>query len=68
MGVPRGFRVAPNGAADAVYTAPLVANTAVPTWHEGHRELPFVFVGSAASAAGGLGMLTAPVDQAGAAS
>lgn len=53
------------GPAVAAYTAPLIANTAVPTWHEGHRELPFVFVGSAASAAGGLGMLTASVAEAG---
>jgi formate-dependent nitrite reductase membrane component NrfD len=53
------------GPAVAAYTAPLIANTAVPTWHEGHRELPFVFVGSAASAAGGLGMVTAPVTEAG---
>jgi formate-dependent nitrite reductase membrane component NrfD len=52
------------GPAVAAYTAPLVANTAVPTWHEGHRELPFVFVGSAAAAAGGLGMLTASVAEA----
>lgn len=53
------------GPAVAAYTAPLVADTAVPTWHAGYRELPFLFVSSAASAAGGLGMLTAPVAQAG---
>jgi hypothetical protein len=53
------------GPAVAAYTAPLMANTAVPSWHEGHRELPFVFVGSAATAAGGLGMVTAPVSEAG---
>jgi formate-dependent nitrite reductase membrane component NrfD len=53
------------GPAIAAYTAPLIANTAVPTWHDGHRELPFVFVGSAASAAGGLGMIVAPVEEAG---
>lgn len=53
------------GPAVAAYTAPLMANTAVPAWHEGHRELPFVFVGSAAAAAGGLGMVTAPVAEAG---
>jgi hypothetical protein len=53
------------GPAVASYTAPLIANTAVPTWHDAHRELPFVFVGSAASAAGGLGMLAAPLDEAG---
>ncbi|HMI21432.1 MAG TPA: hypothetical protein VK496_00810 [Gaiellaceae bacterium] len=27
------------------YTAALVANTAVPIWHEARRELPFVFAG-----------------------
>jgi DMSO reductase anchor subunit len=53
------------GPAVAAYTAPLMANTAVPAWHEGHRDLPFVFVGSAAAAAGGLGMVTAPVSEAG---
>jgi formate-dependent nitrite reductase membrane component NrfD len=52
------------GPAVAAYTGALIADTAVPTWHEGHRELPFVFVGSAASAAGGLGMIAAPLAQA----
>ncbi|AYY15618.1 polysulfide reductase [Actinobacteria bacterium YIM 96077] len=42
------------------YTAVLVADTAVPAWHEGYRELPFVFAGSALASAGGLGMLAAP--------
>ncbi|MHB1928322.1 MAG: NrfD/PsrC family molybdoenzyme membrane anchor subunit [Acidimicrobiales bacterium] len=49
------------GPAVASYTAVLLANTAVPAWHEGRREMPFVFVGSAAGAAGGLGLLAAPV-------
>ena len=49
----------------ATYTAALVANTAVPAWHEAHRELPFVFAGSGATAAGGLAMLLAPTAQAG---
>jgi hypothetical protein len=44
----------------AAYTAVLVSDTAVPAWHEGHREMPFVFAGSAAAAAGGLGLLAAP--------
>jgi len=48
------------GPAVAAYTAALLSDTAVPAWHEGYRELPFVFVGSAAIAAGGLGMLGAP--------
>lgn len=44
----------------ATYTAVLLANTAVPAWHEGHRELPFVFAGSAATAGSGLGLIVAP--------
>ncbi|EHY87200.1 NrfD/PsrC family molybdoenzyme membrane anchor subunit [Saccharomonospora azurea] len=43
----------------ASYTAALVADTAVPAWHDAHRELPYVFVGSGAVAAGGLGVLAA---------
>jgi formate-dependent nitrite reductase membrane component NrfD len=45
------------GAGVATYTAALLADTAVPAWHDGHRELPYLFAGSAATAAGGLGML-----------
>jgi hypothetical protein len=48
------------GAGVAAYTSALIANTAVPAWHEGHRELPFVFVGSAASAGAGFALIAAP--------
>ena len=48
------------GPAVATYTAVLLCDTSVPAWHEAHRELPYVFAGSAASAAGGLGLLAAP--------
>jgi hypothetical protein len=63
--LPRVGRLAGMGAAAfgpplATYTAALIANTAVPAWHEAHRELPFVFGGSGMAAAGGLGMLLAP--------
>ncbi|MDT7725518.1 MAG: hypothetical protein QOI21_2094 [Actinomycetota bacterium] len=66
---PRVGRVATVGAgllgpAVAAYTAVLVSDTAVPTWHDGHREMPFVFAGSAAGAAAGLGMLATPIAQA----
>lgn len=44
----------------ASYTAALVSDTAVPAWHDAYRELPYQFVGSAAIAAGGLGLATAP--------
>ena len=40
----------------ATYTAVLLANTAVPSWHEPHDELPFVFAGSAMAAGGGITM------------
>jgi Polysulphide reductase, NrfD len=45
------------GPAIATYTAALICDTAVPAWHAGYREMPYVFAGSAASAAGGLGLL-----------
>jgi formate-dependent nitrite reductase membrane component NrfD len=51
------------GPAVASYTGVLISDTATPAWHEGHREMPFVFVASAASAAAGLGLLAAPLDQ-----
>ena len=49
----------------ATYTAVLLANTAVPSWHEPHTELPFVFAGSAMAAGGGLTMVFTPVGEAG---
>ena len=53
------------GPAVASYTSVLLADTAVPAWHDAHRELPFVFAGSAVTAAGGLGMLAVRPDGAG---
>jgi formate-dependent nitrite reductase membrane component NrfD len=53
------------GSGIATYTAALVCDTAVPAWHDAHREMPYLFAGSAAAAAGGLGMLTAPAAQTG---
>jgi formate-dependent nitrite reductase membrane component NrfD len=52
------------GPAIATYTAALICDTAVPAWHEGYREMPYVFAGSAASAAGGLGLLATHPDHA----
>ncbi len=62
---PRAGRAAAVGAgllgpAVASYTSVLIADTAVPAWHESRHELPFVFVGSGAAAAGGLAMLVTP--------
>jgi polysulfide reductase-like protein len=40
------------GPALSTYTAVLVADTAIPAWHEAHRELPFVFAAGSAMSAG----------------
>jgi formate-dependent nitrite reductase membrane component NrfD len=67
--LPRLGRVATLGAglagpAVAAYTGVLIADTAIPVWHDAYRELPFLFVGSAAGAAGGLGLIGTPTAQA----
>ena len=53
------------GPAICTYTAALICDTAVPAWHDAHREMPYLFAGSAASAAGGLGMMVVPAEDAG---
>jgi len=65
LGRPAGIGAAVVAPAVASYTAVLLADTATPAWHEAYREMPFVFVGSAAAAAGGLGMMAVAVDEAG---
>jgi len=65
VGVAGTVGAAALGPAVASYTAVLLSDTAVPAWHDAHREMPFVFVGSGAMAAGGLGLLGAPVAQQG---
>jgi hypothetical protein len=52
------------GPAIATYTAALICDTAVPAWHAGYREMPYVFAGSAAIAAGGMGLLATALDAA----
>jgi len=52
------------GPAVATYTAVLVADTAIPAWHESHRELPFIFAGSAAASAAGAALAFTAVDAA----
>ncbi|WP_298804068.1 NrfD/PsrC family molybdoenzyme membrane anchor subunit [uncultured Pseudokineococcus sp.] len=65
VGRASGVAAAVLGPPLATYTAVLIADTAVPTWHESYPELPFVFAGSGMAAAGGLGMIAAPVHEAG---
>jgi formate-dependent nitrite reductase membrane component NrfD len=53
------------GPALSTYTAVLVSDTALPAWHDAHRELPFLFAGGAAASAGAAAvMLTPPEDAA----
>lgn len=59
-----GLGAAATAPAVASYTAVLLAHTSTPAWNSARRELPFVFVGSAASAAGGLAMVFASPDDA----
>ena len=47
------------------YTGALVANTAVPVWHEARHELPLVFAGSALASAGAASVLLTPAADAG---
>ncbi len=49
----------------AAYTAVLLSDTATPSWHAAYRELPFVFVGSAAAASAGLALVSAPLAETG---
>jgi formate-dependent nitrite reductase membrane component NrfD len=68
--LPRAGALATIGAAAlgpgiATYTAALLSDTAVPAWHDAHREMPYLFAGSAASAAGGLSMLAVRPEHAG---
>jgi Ni/Fe-hydrogenase subunit HybB-like protein len=60
IGRPAGLLAAVAAPGVASYTAVLLADTATPAWHEAGSHLPFVFVGSAAAAAGGFGILAAP--------
>lgn len=53
------------GAPLAAYTSVLLSDTAHPVWHESRQQLPFVFVGSAALASGGVQMVLSPTEHAG---
>jgi hypothetical protein len=53
------------GPALSTYTAVLLADTAVPIWHEARGELPFVFAGSSMASAGAAAAALTPVPYAG---
>jgi Polysulfide reductase len=67
---PRSARIARPTAAllglpVSTYTAALIANTAVPVWHEAYRMLPFVYGSGAAQSAAAAALLTTPPEHAG---
>lgn len=62
---PSGLAAAVLAAPLAAYTAVLLSDTAVPTWHGARKHLPYVFVSSASLAAGGAAMVTTPTSQTG---
>ena len=65
FGRPAGFGAAVVAPSIAAYTAVLLSDTATPAWNSARHELPYVFVGSAASAAGGLALVATPTREAG---
>ncbi|SBV25519.1 NrfD/PsrC family molybdoenzyme membrane anchor subunit [Micromonospora krabiensis] len=60
-----GLAAAVTAPALATYTGVLLADTAVPSWHEAYPELPVIFAGSALASGAGVGLICAPVAQAG---
>jgi hypothetical protein len=66
---PRSARIARPAAAllglpVSTYTAALIANTAVPVWHESYRLLPFVYGSGAAQSAAAAAVLATPPEYA----
>ena len=49
----------------ATYTGVLVADTAIPVWHAGRKELPWIFGASAAASAGAAACMAVPPSEAG---
>ncbi|MFF5054643.1 NrfD/PsrC family molybdoenzyme membrane anchor subunit [Micromonospora sp. NPDC000663] len=64
VGAAAGLAAAAVAPALATYTGVLLADTAVPSWHDAYPSLPFVFAGSALAAASGVGLIAAPARQA----
>jgi formate-dependent nitrite reductase membrane component NrfD len=71
LGVLKPVRVAMHtvsaalGPAQCTYTAALIADTAIPAWHEARRDLPFVFAASSAATAGAAVAALTPLEEAG---
>jgi hypothetical protein len=61
---PAGLAAATIAPTIATYTAVLLCDTAVPSWHEAYPEMPFVFAGSALAGSAGLSMALVPCAEA----
>jgi hypothetical protein len=57
LGAAAGFGAALTGPVLATYPGALLANTAVPAWHNAHRELPLLFGGGALTSAAAAALL-----------
>ena len=62
---PGGIAAAALAPLVASYTAALLSQTSVPAWRDANEELPFIFTGSALASGAGLGLIVAPVAEAG---
>nr|WP_245713043.1 NrfD/PsrC family molybdoenzyme membrane anchor subunit [Micromonospora nigra] len=65
VGHAAGLAAAVTAPALATYTGVLLADTAVPSWHEAYPHLPVIFAGSALASGAGVGLLAVPPGQAG---
>nr|WP_230416399.1 NrfD/PsrC family molybdoenzyme membrane anchor subunit [Micromonospora tarapacensis] len=65
VGGAAGLVAAATAPALGTYTAVLLADTAVPSWHEAYPHLPLVFAGSALASGAAVGLLAVPSAQAG---
>jgi len=57
---PAGLAAAAIAPAIATYTAVLICDTSVPSWHAAYPEMPFVFAGSALAGSAGLSLIMSP--------
>jgi len=58
---PAGLAAAAVAPGIATYTAVLICDTSVPSWHAAYPEMPFVFAGSALAGSAGLSLVLSPV-------
>ncbi|MEU6020274.1 NrfD/PsrC family molybdoenzyme membrane anchor subunit [Micromonospora sp. NPDC047134] len=63
VGQVAGLAAAATAPALGTYTAVLLADTAVPSWHEAYPHLPVVFAGSALASGAGVGLIAVPPTQ-----